>query len=115
MNRWQLAEEDKPAKDTGKSPQTGEKSPGVHSITENRNGGHFNQREWPRRMNITETSKEQRVKNSQQTDTPPSGSLVAQATWVSVCIKELKHGGTHRGDWHRASPPERLALVKFSL
>lgn len=51
-------------------------------------------------MNITETSKEQRVKNSQQTDTPPSGSLVAQATWVSVCVKELKHGGTHNGDWH---------------
>lgn len=26
MNRWQLAEEDKPAKDTGKSPQTEEKN-----------------------------------------------------------------------------------------
>lgn len=115
MNRWQLAEENESAKDTGRSPQTGEKNPDAHSITENRSGGHFNQREWARRMTITEITKEQNVKNSQQTDTPTSGSLVAQAMWASVCVKELMHGGTHRGDWHRASPPEKLALVKFSL
>lgn len=63
MNRWQLAEEDEPAKDTGRSPLTREKNPGVHGITENRSGGYFNQREWSTRMNITETSKEQQKRS----------------------------------------------------
>lgn len=38
MNRYQMAEEDDPTKETGRSSQTGEKNPGEHSITENKRG-----------------------------------------------------------------------------
>lgn len=39
MNRYQMAEEDDPTKETGRSPQTGERNPREHSITENKGGG----------------------------------------------------------------------------
>lgn len=63
MYRYQIAEEDELAKETGRSPHTKQRNLGEHSITENREGGHFNQREWSEGLNITNTSKKQRVKN----------------------------------------------------